>query len=435
MTRRWHWWWIVLLTFAALGCSAAGDDDDDEVVDDDADDDAVDDDDDDVVDDDTADDDMADDDAIDDDMADDDAVDDDTTDDDAVDDDTVDDDTVDDDTADDDTIDDDTADDDTIEFEYSIKTNNMAFADVQSNLHYLAERNMTLYLCVAPYEVGPDLTNLLTAAREQGVTVRLWPLLNGEDGAWGNEDNLDTFIANVWTTLDYANTVENSIDTIVLNLELGHPKIDLFRQYFAEGDWAAALQLVLGNRDRDMFAQSLLKLQALLDDLHEQGYAVQATSYPFLLDDFTDGDPDLQDVCNVPLQDLPFDIWSFTPYTTAYTIDLGTPIGPYFVYSYGRQGCERFGAATEVSVGIVPMEGEQGYTSFAQFTADIAAAKAAGVRHIAAFHLPGFLAQDDPAAWLDAMMDTPPAEPPVEATVELIHLGVGLADGILDFVP
>jgi len=425
---------------------SAGDDDsippdDDSNADDDdlADDDLVDDDlvDDDTADDDSDDDDSIDDDAGDDDSADDDAVDDDSADDDAIDDDSADDDSGDDDSADDDSADDDSGDDDTVlePYVYSIKVDNMPMADVISALSIFAEKNLTMILNVRPPNlIGYDLAEVLAQAKKLGVPVKIWPLLNPADGSWGCEDDADLFIANVLATMDYIAGADQNVKTIVLNMELGHPKIDLFEQYFAEGDWAAIVELLLGDRDLELFAQNMAKFQGLVDQLHQMGYFVQIGTYPFFLDDFPDGDPDIQDICDVPIGDLTADLFSFAPYRTEFSDSFGFPLGAYLVYTYAKSARERYGSASEIAVGIVPTQTEVGYDSPDQLAADIAAAKAAGVHRITVYHLPGILAQNDPDLWFGAF-DTPPAQPEQEFIIDLMRSVVGLADFILNFIP
>jgi hypothetical protein len=224
------------------------------------------------------------------------------------------------------------------------------------------------------------------------------------------------------------------VDTVVLNVELGHPEIDLIRQYFAEGDYLAVLEILAANRDRERFAASCLRMRQIVDDLHARGYLVQATTYPFILDDQLDGDPDLQDIAEVPLDGADWDIRGFTPYTTAYADDLGVPIGPYFVFDYARTARELFGAAAAIAVGIVDVDALPGYTSPDQLAADVAAAKAAGVRRIDVYHLLGMVENGEFDAWADALL-AEPAEPPIEAAVVLMRAAIGLADDLLDFWP
>ena len=409
-------------------------DDDSSVTDDSATDDATDDD--------TASDDSSGDDTADD--TSDDSFDDDTGDD-SSDDDTADDtsdDTSDDDTADD-TLDDsadDSADDttdDTAEepFVYGIKVDNMPLADVIPALDLFAEKGVIMSLNIRPPNLeGDDLANLLAAAKAAGVPVKAWPLLNSSDGSWGCEDDADLFIANVLATMELVAGVDNNVQTVVLNMELGHPKMDLLKQYFDQGDWASIISLLMGNRDLALFAVNTEKFRGLVDDLHGMGYDVQAGTYPFFLDDFLDGDPDIQDISDVPLSGLDWDYFSAAPYTTEYSHDLGMVLGPYFVYSYAKSVREQFGPAGEIAMGIVPTATEDGYASIDDFKADIAAAKAGGVRRMDVYHLPGILAQDDPEAWFDAFQ-TPPAQPPTEPLVDVVRAGIRLVDAILDNVP
>jgi len=370
----------------------------------------------------------------DDDITDDDTVDEDTADDDTADNDTADDDD-DDDTADDDVIDDDD-DDDTVVYEYSIKTIGMSAGDIMAALPAFAERGFILYLNTLPRDIGSsELEQLLLTAAELGVTVRLWPLLNGVDGSWANEDNLNDFLENARDTLNFAESVADVVDAVVVNSELGMQKIDLIRQYFNEGDWAAILAILLDNRNLAQLELNQAIMADFVEELQNRGYLAQVTTYPFIMDDLEDGDPDLQDVANVLLSGSPWDIYSFTPYTTAYTQDLGFPLGPFFPYAYSQRAYSLFGPAAEIALGIVGNTSHgPGYTSTALLAADVAAAKAAGIRRISVFHLAGMLEDGQFDDWADALLAepaVPPNEPLVPAMIAAIHLG----DFLLNFVP
>lgn len=331
---------------------------------------------------------------------------------------------------DDDDDDNDNDDDNTVEYEYSIKVDDMPMAEVLPVLPDFARRGFALYLNVRPEHVGSaDLAAVIEEAENLGLRVKLWPLLDGSDGSWCCEDNLELFWENVFATLDFVETVSSVVDTVVINVELGHPKIDLIRQYLEQGDYVALIGILWQNRDLDMFAESMATMRQKVDELHERGYMVQATTYPFVLDDMKDGDPDFQDIANAPVHGIDWDYLSFTPYTTAYASDFGLPFGPYFVYSYAGLAKDMFGDEAHIAVGIVE---PQGYTSPEELGADVAAAKAAGVKNIDIYHLVGMLEDFD--AWADAVL-AEPLEPPMEAATILMHTGLELADFILDFMP
>ena len=117
-----------------------------------------------------------------------------------------------------------------------------------------------------------------------------------------------------------------------------------------------------------------------VSDLQDRGYQVQNTTYPFLLDDFGDGDTDIQDVCNIPMQGIEWDRVAPCAYSTEYSSLVGLfPVSPYWVYTYAKSVREYYGDAATVAVGLVRHDGRPGYDSPDQLAADIAAAKAAGV--------------------------------------------------------
>jgi len=321
---------------------------------------------------------------------------------------------------------------DPVDCEYAIKVINRAMKDLAADLPRFAARDLTLYLSVNASHVGDaDFAALLEQALALGVRVKLWPLLSPEEGAWCNEDNLEPFWANVFSILDYVASVPNNVRTVVINSELGSPKIDLIQKYFSESNWDGLIEVIKGNYDAARFLQSQARQQEMVDELHARGFEAQITTYPYLLDDLLDGDPDIQDAANVVLEGVAWDRLAFTPYSAAYTADFGNPYGPYFVYSYAKLARERFGDKADIALGLVAPGDPHSYTSVEQLAADVAAAKAAGVGRIDVFDLNGMLSGDLFDQWADALLAAP-AVPPEEASTVQFHKQFKAADVLLD---
>jgi len=427
-------WFLVLavLLLAALPLMVSCDDDDDDNNNNTPDDDATPDDND-TNDDDTNDDDTFDDDTVDDDTSDDDTVDDDTVDDDTVDDDTVDDDTVDDDTGDDDTTDDDTGDDDVVDFEFSIKT--YSHTAVVPYLPEFAERGFRLYLGAGASSIGsPNLTTVLTEAESLGIPVTLCPAPSS--GSFANEETLDVYEEDLTTALDWLDTLDTSVDTISVNMELGPPYDAMFQEAWANRDFALLIDLTYETLDRERFLVSTTRFQDLVSDVQARGYDVQITTFPLLLDDVNDEDTDIQDVCNSPMVDIDWDLYAPCTYSTEYAHYIGLfDTSPYFVYTYAQTIREMYGDAAMVALGLVRTGGNNGYTSPDELAADIAAAKAAGIRRIEIFKFGGMLEYPDYDFddWADTTL-VEPAVPDPDPMIDLVRVATNLVDFIFNFM-
>jgi len=304
--------------------------------------------------------------------------------------------------------------------------------DVLAALPRLAERGLTLYLNTLPRHIGDaELGEVLEQARVLGVPVMLWPLLDPAEGAWCNEDNIEAFWANVFATLDFVDTLDHNVEIMVVNSELGPPKIDLIRQHFAEGAFGELIALIEGNIDRERFVRSAGRVAELVEELKGRGYGAQITTYPYLLDDMEDGDPDIQDAANVVLEGPAWDRLAFTPYSAAYSEDFARSFGPYFVYSYAQMARRRFGDRVDIALGLISPDNPRAYGSPEQLAADVAAAKAAGISRIDLFDLKGMLAEDRFDEWADALL-AEPLTPPVEADTQRFHRSFSLMDSALD---
>jgi len=319
-----------------------------------------------------------------------------------------------------------------VEYSYSIKADNLDLAEVVPYIEALAGHGIDLFLCVRPWHLGtPELAACLETAASGGVEVRLWPLLDWNDGSWCCEDTLDLCLEHIGAAMDSIEGLVHSVDTVVVNMELAHPKIDEFKAMVASGDLAAAEEYIMANRNPEVFIQSQAKVQAIVDAIHQHGYLAMVNTYPFIMDDFADGDTDVQDVANVPVAGISWDMYSFTAYTTSYTADIGFQFGPYYPYSYGQLAKELFGESVEIAVGLLPHDDSTGYASPADMQADVAAVKSAGVASISAFDLEGMTNGGNMDEWAEAFL-APPEVPAPDQGTALMHLFVKDIDAKLN---
>jgi len=122
-----------------------------------------------------------------------------------------------------------------------------------------------------------------------------------------------------------------------------------------------------------------------------------------MIDDFKDGDPDIQDLANVPISGIDWDAYTFTPYRTAYSGDFSVTFTPYIVYEYANAAKDLFKEKARIALGIIgDSEHGTGFTSPEDLDKDVAAAKAANISEVDLFHLGGMEKNGGVAIWLNA---------------------------------
>ena len=314
-----------------------------------------------------------------------------------------------------------------------VKSSSVPFSDVQAHLPLLEERGATLYLEVREWDIGSaELRDLLADALGRDIGVTMWPLLSMDQGPWANEQNVEAFSTLVRDYMDWLDAEGIHPEWFVVNMENSSAQMDIIKELFYTGDYQALLEILLGNLDPEGFALAVEAYRLLVEEMQGRGYKVMITTYPFMLDDLHDGDPDIQDLANVPIAGIDWDALTFTPYRTAYSDDLGVEFTPDIVYEYGKLAMMLFGPRARLAVGIIGYSGHgEGYVSPEDLALDISAAKAAGIEEIDLFHLGGMIAEGGPGQWLDAC-EAPPQVPEPDLKVGLARILIQVADALLD---
>jgi len=299
----------------------------------------------------------------------------------------------------------------------SVKSCNFSFDEVQKQLPDLKFHKANLYIQIKDGDIGNDyLSTVLKKAKALEIPTIIWPLLETDQGPWANEFNYEIFGELVNKITDYLKEEEINPKYIVINMENSSAQMDTITNYLKNKDYKAIMELLMTNLDRASFDRGVAGYKKIVDDLHAKGYQVMITTYPFMIDDFKDGDPDIQDLANVPISGIDWDALTFTPYRTAYSGDFGMTFTPYIVYDYGKAAKEIFKEKARIALGIVGESGHgPGFKSPEDLKKDIAAAKAAGIEQIDLFHLKGMVESGDIGPWINA---------DVEAEIPVIDLKV-----------
>lgn len=276
-------------------------------------------------------------------------------------------------------------------------------------LRELARREVQLLAAVQPKD-AEDVAPLVERARELGLSIGLWPLLEDEAGRWlhpGNAAAFERFIEELLSGLERRGL---SVDALALDLE---PPIAEVKRV-TEGRLGAARAWLGRPLDRSAHARITASVRA-------RGVEVVAAVIPAVL---TPGraSEGWQRALGTPI-DARYDALSAMLYTSlfeGYSFQLvRREDARALLDHFARRARSRFGERASVSLGAVgrgALGDERTYRGPAELTDDVAIARAAGVDDIALFDLAGVLARPPIEPWLDALLETSPASAPPPST-------------------
>lgn len=290
----------------------------------------------------------------------------------------------------------------------------------------LASRGISLLAAVQPSD-RDDAVALALRARELGLSIGLWPLLEDAHGRWLHPGNAGLFAAHIEALLGALDRSSATIDALALDLE---PPIAEVRRVI-DGDLGAARAWLRRPLDASLHAR-------LTRELSSRGIEIVAAAIPPVLLPGR-ASRGWQRALGAPIDDVPYDTVSSMLYTTlfeGYSFGaLGRADARALLSRFSRMACDRFGARASVSLGAVgvgALGDERTYRSVAELADDVALARAAGIDDLALFDLGGVLSRPPIEPWLDALAhteakaDPPPTTARASATIAGLHI-TGLA--------
>ena len=286
--------------------------------------------------------------------------------------------------------------------------------EVRMAIDALAEHEVELYLAMPSDTIETeDLERTLLHARRQGVPVRAWLLLPDEQGYWPGEDNLSDFAALVDRFWSWNEDRGLGVEWITVDMEPPLETSNTLAAALEAGGFADIVPILVDNLDPEEHAEASAAWADAVDDWHARGMKVGVVALPYVLDDFGDDDPELQDMFESPIVGIDWDEVGFLVYQNLYTAPDGGRFGPTLVDSYVRTAVEQFGARASVALGAIGSVGKNtsmvGYDDPAALTADVAAAWAAGAGKVHLFSLDGMFEVSSPEPWLAASVADPVA--------------------------
>lgn len=301
----------------------------------------------------------------------------------------------------------------------------------------LAARGAALQLAVESERIGDaSLAGVIAAAGAAGVEVRVWLLLPIDMGYWPNEENLGLFQTEVMRLLDWIDAEGLTVAAVVYDMEPSFDYSEELRVAFAGSSLDGITTLMRAHIDRPAYETARDALAAHVLEVQARGVRAEAVTYPQVVDDMGDGDPDLQDALDIPVDGVPFDDVAFMVYQTAFAEARGTWLGPGLVRSYAADAALYFGDRATIALGIigtasiVPLDGPP-YADPDALREDVAAALGGGVSRIEVYSLDGMVELDDVEGWLDAVSAVP-SSPRISPEARLVRSASRGLDETLD---
>lgn len=303
------------------------------------------------------------------------------------------------------------------------------FAAVEAEVPRLAAAGVDLYQVLEPRHIGDaKLASLLRACARAGVGVRAWLLLDRADGQWPSEYNVDEFGDAVDDLLDWIDEDALPVAWMTFDME---PNWDYTQAQLAlrpdpedVSSIAALLELYGEHLDPAAFEQNRQKFAQIVARVHAAGLQVHAVTYPMVLDDPADGDADLQDIYDIPIEGIDWDEVSFMVYRSTWSSFSAGEMNADLLYSYAALAKAQYGARAAIDLGVAgadPITMTPGYAAPAALVDDVAATRAAGIERVHLYSLNTIWPLGDVEAWL-GFADTPAGpRPPADPDVDDFH--------------
>jgi hypothetical protein len=325
---------------------------------------------------------------------------------------------------------------DVITTPYALWSEFLSVDEVISIIPVLYEKGIALYQAIPADMIGDkDIARLLGEVSCNGVELRAWLTLPNDQGYWPNEKNAWLFSEKALKLAGWIKQSGWDIDWIVVDMEPDFSMMNSLFEALGSGRLIEAFELLKDNHDPEMYEASVDVYEKLVDDLHALGFKVMVVTFPMVLDDMHDGDSSIQDLLNIPVTRIDWDMVSFMTYTTIFEMILGSEVSEYLVYSYGQDAVKFFGDRAAVELGIIGGGGmidNVGITDLGKLERQVDAAKYAGVKAIHAYSLDGILGLDENDKYFDIFKATAHAKPETQISVKIIRSALKFVDRFIE---
>ena len=191
----------------------------------------------------------------------------------------------------------------------------MPYKEVEAALPTLARYDCDLLLHVGREDIGSkDLVSLCRAARASGVNLAAWFLLPYNEHLYVGEATADPIRDFSLQFVEWSQKENLGIDWVVFDCE---PSPHLGKRLFAEvrhGHVTELARILRRETEPSQFAESVGKLNGLIDELHGRGVKVMGAANRVFLDFLQHGNTAAQDSLNAPFSMIHWDRTSFITY-------------------------------------------------------------------------------------------------------------------------
>lgn len=295
------------------------------------------------------------------------------------------------------------------ETDRGVYSERLDYEAVEQRLATLETHRTELYLAIGPDDVETGaLESVLLAARRHGVPVRAWLRL---DDGWPGEHDLEAFDAHVRAFWRWNRQAQLGVEWILVDMQGERPTAE---------ELAASLPTLRGNRDPAAFEAARGEWAAAVDAWHDEGMSVAAVGLPYVLDDFVDGDADLQDMLDAPIDGIDWDEVGFQVYQELYgsaDARLGAPL----VVDYARTIAEHWGERGSIALGTIggADAASSGYRDRAALEADLGAAAGAGLTRFQLSSLDGMERDGGVGEWIGGLAIEPATIPTSDTVTDV----------------
>lgn len=299
----------------------------------------------------------------------------------------------------------------------------ISYSAVKGSFSYVKESGYSIYLAIDEGLIGdPALLDLLMEAEEEGIKIGAWLLLSYENGYWPNEKNAEKFLKAVKDFVEWKEEKGFKIDRIIVDMETSYGRIKELENAAKNGDFFYIIQDLLRNFNPAEFSYAKSIYRNLVRWLHTRGIKVMVTTSPFIIDDLADGDEDISDMLDTPVNGIEWDVLSFMVYRTLYRDFLGVMPSSYLTYSYAESATSLFGNRVAIDLGITGEEyGRE------EIEDDLRSLCFLGIREFHIYALDYISTLSNPGEFLKFQVY--PEEPPFSFSIDVLRRIIRSLDG------
>ncbi|NTV90077.1 MAG: hypothetical protein HGA22_06915 [Clostridiales bacterium] len=266
----------------------------------------------------------------------------------------------------------------------------------------LRDYNIGIIIAVRESQLGSELDRLLDIYERNGITVSLAPLLSEEQGLYLNKNTAELYLKLTRKVLEWKDANHHPIAEIVADIEPSF--ISGMDKYFDFGRF-------LGNMDKKSFNNSIPDFHEIISEIKSHGCTAVSCVTWFTIEDKALGINAWQDFFGGPSISAGWDSTMIMMYSEWFLesgriINVNRDTADALIYRYCSDISRLWGDTGGVILGSITGNKGSMYSSGADISKTIAAAKAAGVKQICLYDLKGMLESEDIDVWFQTLKET-----------------------------